>query len=144
MTALNGQILGQAERASAAVLERLLATKGTTFTEWVALNQLAIGGGSADHDELVAAMVAGLKTGADDVRETLAGLVGSGLVDAWRNGGTHLALTDAGRRRHAEIRTGIGEISSRLYAGLPADDLEIAGRVLATLTERANAELARS
>ena len=41
-----------------------------------------------------------------------------------------------------QIQGGIGQVTQRLYGGLPESDLAIAHRVLATVTERANAELA--
>jgi hypothetical protein len=44
--------------------------------------------------------------------------------------------------RTGTIRASVSEITARLYADLPADDLAAAGRVLAVVTERANAELA--
>jgi hypothetical protein len=37
----------------------------------------------------------------------------------------------------------VGEVTARLYGGLPEADLATAHRVLATVTERANEELAR-
>ena len=44
---LNGQDIGQAEHATRAVLDRLLARTGTQFRGWVILNLLAAGGGTA-------------------------------------------------------------------------------------------------
>jgi len=41
------------------------------------------------------------------------------------------------------LRSGIDRITERLYADLPVDDLVTARRVLAIVTERANAELAQ-
>ena len=38
---LNGQVIGQAERATRAVLEVLLADTDTPFTQWVAINLTA-------------------------------------------------------------------------------------------------------
>ena len=38
---LNGRIIGQAERATRALLENLLATTGIGFQPWVALTNLA-------------------------------------------------------------------------------------------------------
>jgi hypothetical protein len=45
---------------------------------------------------------------------------------------------------HAQIRGAATEITARLWGDLPADDLDAAGRVLATVLDRANAELAQS
>ena len=52
-----------------------------------------------------------------------------------------ITLTDPGRARYDEIRGALDAVTARLYGDLPADDLATAGRVLATVTTRANAEL---
>jgi hypothetical protein len=52
-------------------------------------------------------------------------------------------LTEAGRARHAEISADTAELTGRLYGGIEADDLAVAGRVLAEVTARAQAELRR-
>jgi hypothetical protein len=44
--------------------------------------------------------------------------------------------------RFSQIRAAIGEVTARLYADIPPDDLAAAGRVLTTITTRATAELA--
>ncbi|GAA2544515.1 hypothetical protein [Streptomyces fimbriatus] len=51
-------------------------------------------------------------------------------------------ITDAGREVHERSSTETAAISARIYAGIPAEDLAVAGRVLALVTERADAELA--
>ncbi len=58
--------------------------------------------------------------------------------------GTQVVLTAAGAARFGEIQGGISEITARLYGGLPEADLATAHRVLATVTDRANAELAHA
>ena len=45
--------------------------------------------------------------------------------------------------RRPRISAAITQITQRLWGGLLAGDLATAGRVLAIITERANAELAR-
>jgi hypothetical protein len=129
---LNGQLIGQAERVTRAVLDRLLAETGTTFTEWVALNVTA----TAEPNDLDAQLVAGLRVEPAEARSVVAGLVEQGLLAA--GGG----LTAAGRARHDQIAAGIAGITRRLYADLPADDLATAGRVLTTVITRAQSELA--
>jgi len=54
-----------------------------------------------------------------------------------------LSLTPAGTGRFQQVQDGIKQITQRLYRDLPPEDLATAHRVLATVTERANAELAR-
>jgi hypothetical protein len=127
-TPLNGQIIGQAERATRAVLDRLLADM--PFTDWVAINLSATGG----PDDLAGRLATGLRI---DPAPILAGLVDAGLLTA---GG---ALTPAGRARYDDISAGLADITARLYGDLSAEDLAVAGRVLITVTNRARAELVR-
>ena len=136
---LNGLIIGQAERSTRAVLERLLATHDTPFETWVTINLLSQAGGPMGCDALVARVVDGLRIPEIDVRAAVDDARRRGLVA----GTDELVLTDAGTARFETISTGIGAITATLYAGLPADDLEVAARVLLTLTERARSELDR-
>jgi hypothetical protein len=128
---LNGQVIGQAERATRAVLDRLLDRLGTPFEQWVALNLTATSG------PLTAAELAGrLRIPLAPAAAALAALAADGLLAA---DGT---LTAAGRDRHGRITEGLTEITDRLYGDLPAGDLAVAGRVLTLITARASAELA--
>jgi hypothetical protein len=128
---LNGQIIGQAERATRAVLDRLLDRLGTPFEQWVALN-LTAGSGPLPAAELAGRLRIPLASAA----AALSALTADGLL---ASDGT---LTPAGRDRHAEILAGLAEITDRLYGDLPAGDLAVAGRVLTLVTARATAELA--
>ena len=131
---LNGQVIGEAQRAAQALLDRLLATTGTTFYQWVGLNAIATRSGTATRAEVERLMVDGLRVDPGIVTRTLDELTAARLVE----GGSH---TEAGRARHASIRDGIAAITARLYGDLPPEDLAVAGRVLTTVTARARAEL---
>jgi hypothetical protein len=139
---LNGQVIGQAEHATRAVLDRLLARTGTTFHHWVALNLIAVNDEAIDRDQLIARMTGALKIDAAAVLTTIGELTASKLLEALPSEGSHIRLTGAGKARHRLIRTAIDELTARLYGDLPADDLATAGRVLTVITARANAELA--
>ncbi len=134
---LNGQVIGQAERATRAVLEVLLAEAGTTFTEWVALNLVATQGDTAI-DSLVEQLVTGLRIADSEARAAIDDLVRAALITV----SDEVRLTADGRPRYQRISDGIAEITRRLYHDLPHDDLVVARRVLETLTQRARAELA--
>jgi hypothetical protein len=54
-----------------------------------------------------------------------------------------VTATGAARQLHSRVSAAIAKITQRLWGDLPAGDLATAGRVLAIITERANAELAR-
>jgi DNA-binding MarR family transcriptional regulator len=135
MTTLNGQVIGDAQRAVKVLLDQLLSRTGTTFDQWVALNLIASQGGTASEEVIEARMTDGLQIDRAAVGRVLAELAATGLIDG-------VSLTEAGRERHAGISAGINEITARLYGDVPAEELEIAGRVLVTITTRARAELA--
>ena len=139
MPTLNGQILGQASRATGALLERVLDGLDAQFHHWVALNQTILIGGTIERADLIQRMVDGLKITADAATEAVAGAVAAGLLIA---DGQWLVASDTGQTRHREIVAVIGQLTEKLYGDIPADDLETAGRVLTTLIERANRELA--
>jgi len=134
--ALNGQIIGQAERSTRAVLERLLTATDTPFHHWVALNLL--GNQAQSEAGLVEHLSAGLLIDHADAQTAVDQVRSNGLID----GVDPVVLTAGGRARFDTITAGIADISARLYSGLPHDDLVVARRVLETLTERARAVLA--
>jgi hypothetical protein len=137
--ALSGQAIGEAAKATNAVLERLLAEVRTTFLSWVTLNVLATAGPVLPKDALVQRMTSGLKVTAEPVLATLDELADGGLVARSDDG---VEITAAGSALHARIRAGIDGITQRLYGDLPQDDLATTGRTLAAVTRRANAVLA--
>ena len=134
---LSTQVIGQAERALGALLDPLLSRTGTTFHQWLVLTVTAASGGDIDHDQLVARVSGARKIDGAEVEAAIAGLDAAGLAE----GTSRVILTTAGLARFAEIRGALEEITARLF-DFPAEDLAAAGRVLAILTERANAELA--
>lgn len=134
---LNSQVIGQAERATRAVLEVLLAETNTPFMHWVALN-LTAAQGEIPVDALVDQLVSGLRIEESAARTAVDDLVHESLVTVT----DRVQLTPEGLERYQRISDGIGEITRRLYRDLPHDDLVVARRVLETLTDRARAELA--
>ncbi len=148
--AVTGQAIGEAAKATNAVLETLLAEVRTSFLSWVALNVLTSAGAVMPQDALVQRMTGGLKVGAEPVLATLDELEVARLVtrsdeaEPSAEPGTEPAveLTADGIALHRRIRAGIDQITERLYGDLPPDDLATTGRTLATVTQRANAVLA--
>jgi hypothetical protein len=140
---LNGQVIGQAERATRAVLELLLAETDTPFVQWVALN-LAAQAEAAQRtttvDVLVDQLVIGLRIDGFEAGAAIDALVADRLVTI--DGAVRLTVD--GTATYQQISDGISVITQRLYRDLPQDDLVVARRVLETLTERARAELAQA
>lgn len=80
-----------------------------------------------------------LKADPADIRATVDELLAKRLHVA---DGAHLHPTDAGREVIAAAGAEIAPVSARIWSGIPEEDLAATGRVLALVTERANAELA--
>jgi len=138
---LTGQDIGQAERATRAVLDALLAETDTTFHQWVVLNLLTDAASPVELDRLVQRLTHGLKIDEPTALGAVDGVIAKGLVS--RSGDpVRLALTPTGDTRFRAVRQGIDQITHRLYDDLPPEDLATAHRILAIVTERANAELA--
>ncbi|WP_406375444.1 MarR family winged helix-turn-helix transcriptional regulator [Streptomyces sp. NBC_00647] len=137
---VNGQVIGLAHYASRAALERVLARSGTTFEQSVALRAVSDNGGTVERDRLVGRLTGALKIEEPAARRTVDAMTALKLLEEPTAG--QVSLTDAGRELFESIRTAGNAIAARLYAGIPAEDLATAGRVLTLVTERADAELA--
>ncbi|NUR84092.1 MAG: winged helix DNA-binding protein, partial [Nonomuraea sp.] len=134
------QILGQAENAHRALLERALTGTGLTYRTWVTL-KIAAAGGPATRDQLAGRVAGALKIDVRAAGESIAHLTAAGLLED-RSGRT--VPTAQGDDLHQRLSAGIGRTISRLYSAVSPDDLEVAGRVLAAVTARADAELANA
>jgi hypothetical protein len=134
---LNPQVIGQTESALGALLGPVLAETGTSFEQWVVL-AVTVDGGPADRAELVARIVQARKFAAGDVEAAIAALAAAGGLTAETG---KVELTAASLDLHRRIRARIHEVTSGLF-DFPAEDLATAGRVLTTVTARANAFLA--
>lgn len=140
MPPLNPQVLGQAENALRALLERHLAGTGLDYQRWVALSLVRASVASAD-GELFDHLRSALKVDESIARAAIADLVLAGFVES---GGGRIQLTGAGAKRHADIKARIDDTIRDLYKNIPATDLDVAGRVLVRLATRANAMLDRA
>ncbi|MCW2976499.1 MAG: hypothetical protein JWM06_1780 [Actinomycetia bacterium] len=139
---LNPQILGQAEKAHAALLGRILEGTPNTYHHWVAFNIIVAGDGRIDTDAFVERMTGGLKVDDAAARAVIDELAEGHMIETTSSDAAVLELTDDGRETYRWIRQAVDETIRSLYADISADDLATAGRVLALITARANAELA--
>jgi chromosome segregation and condensation protein ScpB len=131
---LNPQVIGQTESALGALLGPVLTEARTSFEQWVVLAVTA-DGSPIDHAQLVTRIVEARKFAASDVAAAIAELA---AADALAVEAGKVALTAVGQALHRRIRARIHEVTSGLF-DFPAEDLATAGRVLATITARANA-----
>ncbi|MFI9213655.1 MarR family transcriptional regulator [Streptomyces sp. NPDC053253] len=138
----NGRVVALAFFAGRAVLEGVLTRHGITYHQSVTLRAAVAAGGSLGREELVAEVNGSLKTDESVVRGVVDELTAAKLLEEDPADTSRLRLTDTGRELDATTSAESARISARLYAGIPAEDLAVAGRVLTLVTERANAELA--
>jgi hypothetical protein len=140
---LNGHDIGQAQRATSALLGTVLAEHGTSFARWVLLNALATGAFPPERARLVPGLAAALATGPDAVEALLdqaevAGLARIISAPGGDPGAIQVELTAAGLTQHRTLRSAIDQVADELYAGIPEHDLAAAHRVLAEVTRRAD------
>ena len=98
------------------------------------------GGGAADRDRFTTMVADALKISEAEAKARVADMVTAQQLNIT---GSAVTVTGTAQQLHSRIRAAIAEITQRLWGDLPAEDLATAGRVLAIITERANAELAR-
>ncbi|MER5475797.1 MarR family transcriptional regulator [Streptomyces sp. NPDC002734] len=136
--AADARVLGLAHYAARGVLERVLARHGLTFQQQVVLRAAVTADSPPTADDLVAQVQGSLKADEADVRAALGDLVTRRLLVA---DGAYPRPTDAGRELLAATAAEVAPVSARIWGGIPAEDLAAAGRVLALVTQRAEAEL---
>ncbi len=137
--AADARTLALAHYAARGVLERILDRHGITFQQQVALRTAATADAPQTPDALAGRIEGYLKADPADVRATLDELLARQLLGT---DGAHLHPTDAGRELLAAVGAEVAPVSARIWSGIPAEDLAAAGRVLAHVNERADAELA--
>jgi DNA-binding MarR family transcriptional regulator len=137
----DGRVIALAHYAARALLEGVLTRHGATFEQSVTLRAVVSAGDSVGRDGLVTDVIGSLKTDESTVLGVIDGLTAAKLLEQDPAQTSRLRLTPAGRELYASTTAETAEISARLYAGIPAEDLAVAGRVLTLITERANAEL---
>ena len=138
------QLIGQTENALGTLLDRELAGSGMNRPQWITLTVAVMSGGTLDRSALVGRVAGALKISGADTGARIDELVAAGLLQLTQRDGSAVSVTEAGSHAHDHIRAAVTEITQRLWGDRPADDLAIAGRVLGTVLERANAELAGS
>jgi hypothetical protein len=122
-------------------MDLVLADTGGTFHQWVALNFTAVNGESIERAQLIATVANAIRIDDAAADGVITELHDEGLLETVS--GSVVAFTDAGRERYLRTRAAIDQTSAPLYADLPPSDLAVARRVLNTISERADIQLAR-
>ncbi|GGW84464.1 MarR family transcriptional regulator [Streptomyces caelestis] len=121
-------------------MEHVLARHGVTFRQSVTLRLAAVADGPVEREQLVDGVVGALKNDPAEVQGVIDELIAARLLTPAE--GADVRITDAGRELYARTAGETAPLSARIYAGIPEEDLAVAGRVLSLITERADAELA--
>ena len=137
---LTPRVIGQAEKTLNAILARLLEGTGLTEPEWVILTLAATSGEPAEGDQFTRLVGGALKISDADARASVGTMIAAQQLQIT---GDRVTVTDAAVQLHHRISAATAGIVEQLWGDLPAADLATTGRVLAIITERANAELAR-
>lgn len=137
--AADARTLGLAHYAARGILEHFLTRHGATFVQQITLRAAVTAEVPQTPDDLVTQVRGFLKADPAGIRLTLDELLAGGLLV---EDGPHLRPTDAGRELLTAVAAEAAPVSARVWGGIPAEDLAAAGRVLALVTERAEAELA--
>jgi len=135
----DARALGLAHYAARGALEHVLARHGMTFQQQITLRAALAADGPPAGGDLIAQVHASLKADPAAVRATVDELVAKGLLVVE---GTRVRATEAGRTLVDAITAETAPMTRRIWGGIATEDLEAAGRVLAQVAERANAELA--
>lgn len=137
-------LVGQAESAFGAILDRELAGTGLSAPQWIALTLAIVGGGSLDRDQLIHRVASVRKVSESAVQAYINDLAAARLLRLCGEEAATVTVTDAGRQLHGQVGTAVAGITQRLWGDLDAEDLATTARVLSSVLARANQELSRT
>ncbi|MFI8890450.1 MarR family transcriptional regulator [Streptomyces paradoxus] len=137
---LGPRVIALAHYAGRALLQHVLDRHGMTFEQSVTLRLATIADGPAGREQLVDGVTEALRIDAGKVHGVLDELIAARLLAP--DGEAEVRITDAGRELYATTSDETAPLTARIYDGIPAEELAVAGRVLTLITERAGAELA--
>jgi len=136
---LTSRDIGITENALRALLLKNLSGTGLGYHTWVALQAVAKAQAPLTRPDLVHLLEDGLKIDEAAANAAIDELRTAGMVTL---DGDRLSATTDGAALFERVNAQTRQLSQQIYAGLPAEDLVVAHRVLATLAARANAVLA--
>src|SRR4051794_35685308 len=127
--AFGAALLGQTEKTLNVILDRELAGTGLDEHLWITLTLAVTAGGTLDRDQLNGRVAGGLKVTEAQAQARIAELIAANLLEATTGDEPTVKVTETGEELHRCIRGAVGDITTRLWGDLPADDLNTAGRV---------------
>lgn len=136
----DSRAIGLAHYAARAVLEQVMGRHGLGFLHATVLRPVAAAEEPLPRDRLVRGVVDTVKISAAEADRTVDELICRSLLREDEAG--LIRMTEAGRATYDAGAAETAQVSARIWADIPEADRAAAGRVLALVTERANAELA--
>jgi hypothetical protein len=140
LATLNPSIVGQAEKAHNAVLDRVLAGTSLDEHQWITLQLAIAAGGAVTASQLVSTVSGAAKFTPAAINTAIDALTGSGYLN---RADDELTVTASGTALVSELRAKVTDFIGTAYGQIPADDLATAGRVLKSITASLSEELAR-
>ncbi|WUH88820.1 MarR family transcriptional regulator [Streptomyces sp. NBC_00433] len=138
---LDPRVLGRAETAHRALLDAVLGEAGASHQQWIALNISTLSPNELDRDRLVARLAIATKVDRHLAGAVVGELLAAGLLAIVPGGGCPVRATAEGLDFQRRVRGVFDEAITRLYLGIPSEDLTVTSRTLAEMTARIDAEL---
>src|SRR5262245_34625648 len=139
-TTLTPRTIGETENALRALLVDALSGSGLDYHRWVALTLIARSDPALDQTSVTARLVDVLKIDFAAASTVVGDLEFRGLTE--EHGGV-LQTTAEGAAFFERVSAEVNQLTKEIWSGIDPADLAVGSRVLTTLTERANALLAR-
>ena len=141
---LNPSIVGQAEKAHTAILNKVLT--GTTLDEhqWITLQLALRSGERIDPECLTDEVSRAAKYPPGEVETAITALVEASLMKRLPDDPRSLAVTAEGQELVTALRAKVAHYVGGAYGSIPAEDLATTARVLTTITAKLSEDLARA
>jgi DNA-binding MarR family transcriptional regulator len=144
LAVLNPAIVGQAEKAHAAILKRLLAHTTLDQHQWITLQFAARGGDALSRGDLVTRVAAATQYDRAAVESAIAALINASFMEAFPGADDLVAVTAEGRTLLTTLRSRVSELVGPAYGAITPEDSATAARVLTTITAKLNEELVKT
>jgi hypothetical protein len=143
LSILNPSVVGQAEKAHAAILKKVLI--GTTLDEhqWITLQLALASGGRVEPQGLIDQVSQAAKYSPTEVEIAINALVEASLMKSVTDE-PNLAVTPEGRELVSTLRAQVAQYIGGAYGSLSPEDLATTARVLTSITANLSENLARA
>jgi hypothetical protein len=136
--------IGETENVLRALLSEVLAnTPVRTYLAYLGMSILTAAPAGMPRNQLARQVARSARVPGEETAVVVDNLEVTGLIVNLPGQSDVMIPSDRGAAAMQAIRSEVAKVSQRVYEGIPEDDLVIAKRTLATIHERASAEVAR-